>query len=422
MSVKLGEFAAAAEYARAGKAQRHRPGRLPRAKIRERTHRELNPVRLDGRQDAFTLVSVPGGIRTIKLDSERPPEASSELSNRTTNLNFPQSESNQTSPLPLCQPSGIRDHSPCGKTVQPGVLRQLSSGRLISLCGDIPWPSRSPDLTSAIYFLCLNGPAYQAVDAIFSENILFRQKVESYLDDYHMQFVTRHYLRSIHECCVCSKKKWRSPLYYTTGKRSPPTKANRVQSPAGSPDFRKWESCRAVPLVGGFSRGSSFPPPLNSSTSSYSLHSPSSALKTSLRISDSIPDRRLGSVTPSLKSGADQSPIWEALDIEALRADDCEASAGMQGREKLPISGIVQHDSHVRKPGATPPGFESATVAERLGRSPPTKVNRAQSPAGPPPDFRKWESRRTMPLVGGSSRLTPVPPALAFGAASFSPR
>ncbi|KAJ8876763.1 hypothetical protein PR048_021210 [Dryococelus australis] len=35
--------------------------------------------------------------------------------------------------------------------------------------------------------------------------------------------------------------------------RSPPTKANRVQSPAGSPDLRKWESCR---LVGEFSRGS----------------------------------------------------------------------------------------------------------------------------------------------------------------------
>ncbi|KAJ8891557.1 hypothetical protein PR048_004085 [Dryococelus australis] len=37
--------------------------------------------------------------------------------------------------------------------------------------------------------------------------------------------------------------------------RSPPTKANRVQSPAGSPDFRRWESCRTIPLVGGFSRG-----------------------------------------------------------------------------------------------------------------------------------------------------------------------
>ncbi|KAJ8880316.1 hypothetical protein PR048_016782 [Dryococelus australis] len=40
----------------------------------------------------------------------------------------------------------------------------------------------------------------------------------------------------------------------------PPNKTNRVQSQAGSlPDFRKWESCRTMPLVGGFSRG--LPPP-----------------------------------------------------------------------------------------------------------------------------------------------------------------
>ncbi|KAJ8889161.1 hypothetical protein PR048_008655 [Dryococelus australis] len=36
----------------------------------------------------------------------------------------------------------------------------------------------------------------------------------------------------------------------------PPTKANRVQSPAGPPEFRKWESCQTMPLVSGFSRGS----------------------------------------------------------------------------------------------------------------------------------------------------------------------
>ncbi|KAJ8893187.1 hypothetical protein PR048_005772 [Dryococelus australis] len=49
------------------------------------------------------------------------------------------------------------------------------------------------------------------------------------------------------------------------------------------------------------------------------------------------------------------------------------------------------------------PSSWGATVAERLARSPPTKVNRAQSPAGSL-DFRKWESCRTMPLVGGFSR------------------
>ncbi|KAJ8891916.1 hypothetical protein PR048_004475 [Dryococelus australis] len=36
--------------------------------------------------------------------------------------------------------------------------------------------------------------------------------------------------------------------------------ANRVQSPAGSPNFRKWESCRTMPLFGEFSRGSPVSP------------------------------------------------------------------------------------------------------------------------------------------------------------------
>ncbi|KAJ8883726.1 hypothetical protein PR048_015580 [Dryococelus australis] len=63
-----------------------------------------------------------------------------------------------------------------------------------------------------------------------------------------------------------------------------PTKANRVQFPAGSPDFRKWKSCQTMPLVGGFFSGFlPFPPPLHSGTAPYSLQSHSSALKTSLQ-------------------------------------------------------------------------------------------------------------------------------------------
>ncbi|KAJ8890726.1 hypothetical protein PR048_010235 [Dryococelus australis] len=41
--------------------------------------------------------------------------------------------------------------------------------------------------------------------------------------------------------------------------------------PTGSfPDFRMWESCRAMPLVGGFSRGSPFPLSLHSGAAPYS--------------------------------------------------------------------------------------------------------------------------------------------------------
>ncbi|KAJ8882846.1 hypothetical protein PR048_014660 [Dryococelus australis] len=59
-----------------------------------------------------------------------------------------------------------------------------------------------------------------------------------------------------------------------------------------------------------------------------------------------------------------------------------------------------------------------ATVAERLARSPPTKANRVQSPAGSP-DFRKWESCRTMPLVGRFSRGSPVSPTPSFRCCSI---
>ncbi|KAJ8890522.1 hypothetical protein PR048_010031 [Dryococelus australis] len=46
-------------------------------------------------------------------------------------------------------------------------------------------------------------------------------------------------------------------------------------------------------------------------------------------------------------------------------------------------------------------------VAERLACPSPTKANRVQSPAGRLPNFRIWESCRTMPLVGGFSRASP---------------
>ncbi|KAJ8884870.1 hypothetical protein PR048_011066 [Dryococelus australis] len=64
--------------------------------------------------------------------------------------------------------------------------------------------------------------------------------------------------------------------------RLPPIKANRPQSPAGSTDFRKRESCRTMPLVGGISRGFPVSPTYNSGATPYSLQLSSSALKTSI--------------------------------------------------------------------------------------------------------------------------------------------
>ncbi|KAJ8880537.1 hypothetical protein PR048_017007 [Dryococelus australis] len=53
------------------------------------------------------------------------------------------------------------------------------------------------------------------------------------------------------------------------------------------------------------------------------------------------------------------------------------------------------------------------TVAERLACSPPTQANLVQYPAGST-DFRKWESWRTMTLVGGFSRVSPASLAPSF--------
>ncbi|KAJ8896966.1 hypothetical protein PR048_002312, partial [Dryococelus australis] len=65
---------------------------------------------------------------------------------------------------------------------------------------------------------------------------------------------------------------------------SPPTNANRAQSPAGSlPHFRTWESYGRCCWSVGFSRGSTVPPPFfHSGAAPYSFQSPSSALKTPL--------------------------------------------------------------------------------------------------------------------------------------------
>ncbi|KAJ8881013.1 hypothetical protein PR048_017486 [Dryococelus australis] len=141
-----------------------------------------------------------------------------------------------------------------------------------------------------------------------------------------------------------------------------PTKAIRVQSPAGSPDFRMWESCRTMPLVGGFSRGSLLSPPFHSAATPYSPQSPSSALKTSL-----LKAAQISSLTHSLVS----EEIWAAPNIEVVRADEGEASnAGMKGHGKReipcknpPTSGIVRHNSHMRNSGGDPAGNRTRFVS-----------------------------------------------------------
>ncbi|KAJ8867915.1 hypothetical protein PR048_031724 [Dryococelus australis] len=131
--------------------------------------------------------------------------------------------------------------------------------------------------------------------------------------------------------------------------RSPPTKSNRAQSPAGSPDFRKLESCRAMPLFGGFSRGSPVSSALHSGASPYSLQSPSSAPKTSLSkcrpnlftLSPHVWDR----VEFAWRNG------WETTKLERARAHSlpeqggCAVSAGVAVSWRLhqPASLFLQY-------------------------------------------------------------------------------
>ncbi|KAJ8883305.1 hypothetical protein PR048_015148 [Dryococelus australis] len=59
-------------------------------------------------------------------------------------------------------------------------------------------------------------------------------------------------------------------------------------------------------------------------------------------------------------------------------------------------------------------GSWTYTFRGRLACSPPTKANRVQFPADSPSDVRMWASCRTITLVGGISRSSPIYPALSF--------
>ncbi|KAJ8874928.1 hypothetical protein PR048_022818 [Dryococelus australis] len=124
---------------------------------------------------------------------------------------------------------------------------------------------------------------------------------------------------------------------------SPPTKATRVQSQAGSLRiFRMRESCRTMPLVGWFSR--------ESSVSSALSFRRCSNLTSIIFIGSPDPDieNRPNLFTHSLTRSNPSEEIWTALNFEILRSDE----------ENPPTNGTVRHDYHMRKSGMTWPGIE----------------------------------------------------------------
>ncbi|KAJ8879799.1 hypothetical protein PR048_020407 [Dryococelus australis] len=151
--------------------------------------------------------------------------------------------------------------------------------------------------------------------------------------------------------------------------RSPPTNANRIQSPSASLDFRKWELFRMMPFVGGFSQGSPV-----SSAPSFRLCSIFNSI-TLIGSQDLAVKSRPNLFTHGARTKVARCPfeseeIWTALNIEVLRADDLAIEASMEQRrnegagetgdirENSPTNGIVRHDSHMRKSGVNRPGME----------------------------------------------------------------
>ncbi|KAJ8873932.1 hypothetical protein PR048_024769, partial [Dryococelus australis] len=221
----------------------------------------------------------------------------------------------------------------------------------------------------------------------------------------------------------------------------PPTKANRVQSPAGSPDFRKWESCRTMSLVGGFSRG---PPicPAPSFRRGSILTSITLVGSQDLAV-NSRPNIFTHSkyLTHRVDDACDArawvvlsvSPFWTKYVLvggmlnervkrfgwllkprvtrdEYGPAPECKGGGNGRSVRKL----TDQRKSFFQNRGRG--GRVVSTLTSHQDES--TKANRVESPAGSP-HFRTWESCRTMPLVAGFSRGSPVSPALSIRCCSI---
>ncbi|KAJ8882556.1 hypothetical protein PR048_014367 [Dryococelus australis] len=167
--------------------------------------------------------------------------------------------------------------------------------------------------------------------------------------------------------------------------RSPPTKANRGSIPG------RWESCQTMPLAGGFSRGSPVSP-----APSFRRHS----IFTSITI--------IGSQDLAVKSDPN-------LFTRSANCDSRKYSYGVH----LSVKDKWFRDVYSSLCGGEENGLDCGGEAVRLPS--PTQANRVQSPAGSFPDFRKWESCRTMPLVAGFLEDLAFPPPLQSGATPFSP-
>ncbi|KAJ8889338.1 hypothetical protein PR048_008837 [Dryococelus australis] len=152
-----------------------------------------------------------------------------------------------------------------------------------------------------------------------------------------------------------------------------------------TPDFRMWESCRTMPLVCGFSRGSPVSP-----ASPFRRYS--TLTSTILIGSQDLDFKNLPYLFTSLTANstninhADRNSrsgrLLTSRSSEPMRVTEVSMEqsrnegTGETGdpREDPTTNGIVRHDSHVRKSGATQPGIKPGSLwweASNITAQPP---------------------------------------------------
>ncbi|KAJ8874564.1 hypothetical protein PR048_025427 [Dryococelus australis] len=157
---------------------------------------------------------------------------------------------------------------------------------------------------------------------------------------------------------------------------SPPTKANRPGH----------QSCRTMPLVGGFSRDLPFPPPVHSGVPHNSSQSPSSALQTTmfraaqislltLRFdSNSVHEPRID--YKCVYYFAPRKSRWGRSEANMDKRRNERAGKMEEPRGNPRTSDIVRRDSHTRRTGFEPssPRRESSSLITNTAHPLPLRI------------------------------------------------
>ncbi|KAJ8871096.1 hypothetical protein PR048_027400 [Dryococelus australis] len=187
------------------------------------------------------------------------------------------------------------------------------------------------------------------------------------------------------------------------------------------PDIRKWESCRTMPLVGGFSRGFSVSPAASYSTRSTLIGSQDLVVKSHTNLSKptvQMFDSRCVKKPPAgppycSTSGGERKLNYVRSGVSPPTPCRCAGrglhSPANHDYSQLAVSSLLL-TTLLKAQGKGGGGHGSQAVSPLAShQGEPLSI-----PGRVTPDFRTWESCRTMPLVGGFSRGSPVFPALSF--------